>query len=140
MSRQHNSSKSDAHARLSVGILSITFEQPAMQPVPGPGYILGFKRGGLKRILADDAHAHHIRSTNFKRGIDRRRPQLCLSRQQRANHSGLRRDFGPDSGHLPVTVSVTTHTCHYGIAYRRSYVLSTNVFFQKSLRGPLCGL
>jgi len=41
------------------------------------------------------------------------------------------------SQELPVSLSVGTPLCLYGVAYGRVYGLSTSGLFQKSLRNPV---
>jgi hypothetical protein len=55
-------------------------------------------------------------------------------------HSGLRRNFRPDSDHLSVTLSVGTPLFLNGVSYRRVYGFSTSGLFKKSLCTPLCGV
>ena len=51
-------------------------------------------------------------------------------------HFGLPRDFRSIAGHRPVAVSVGTPLCPYGIAYRKSYGLSTSGLFKNSVVPP----
>ena len=65
--------------------------------------------------------------------------ERCRVRNPLWPRSGLLGDFRPDAPRKYVALSVGTHPCPYGIAYRRVDGVSTYGLFTKSVCSPLCG-